>query len=471
MIMLTKPIRAEMNDLVNKLNAVIQTAVEETNREEERHGVHYVDMNQAFNGHRWCEGSGHEPEPSNDNTYLFLSGWPDVDPATGAVSTNIQDNAELQALIRAPKVELPDAGTCAGELGTEPDPVAAFQCSMSIAVSKAPDGNASQALKAANEALAKGDFTDKHISYFLPTRQVKTFHPRSSGMGAYRDAIIAAIQVNQGQVKQQSSKLSSLAASKVATTLRTSTTTTAPPDKGPLCVPYAGADRSQICTCSSGSIYGKMPLLSGVRGASLCSYTTFTSEAPPASTATQAPYTFNDPWGDTIQCSPWTLDHSFNIGVPLTKCIGPTQVVKWAAPSETPSCKGQTREKHLDRNAAADIITKQFCPDATIAMTKQKNGTEGVTREYNKGKGNDVKVSITWEEGFEMALSNSECVDFLLTRLLDACDPKTDYWHSNPFNWKAGGTLRRGPILYSLTSLYVMEPPQNGGAHGRPPTK
>jgi hypothetical protein len=42
----------------------------------------------------------------------------------------------------------------------------------------------------ANSDLASGGFTTQNCIWFLPTRQIKTFHPRSAGMALYRDAII-----------------------------------------------------------------------------------------------------------------------------------------------------------------------------------------------------------------------------------------------------------------------------------------
>jgi len=60
-------------------------------------------------------------------------------------------------------------------------------------VQSAPNGNWSKAVTAANEEIKQGDVNGKHINYFMPNRQIKAFHPRTPGMVAYRDAIIAAI--------------------------------------------------------------------------------------------------------------------------------------------------------------------------------------------------------------------------------------------------------------------------------------
>jgi hypothetical protein len=66
-------------------------------------------------------------------------------------------------------------------------------------VADEPDGDLAKDLRAANEEIAKGDVNGQHIPWYLPTRQIKTFHPRSPGMVAYRDGIIETInrvQVN-----------------------------------------------------------------------------------------------------------------------------------------------------------------------------------------------------------------------------------------------------------------------------------
>jgi hypothetical protein len=45
----------------------------------------------------------------------------------------------------------------------------------------------------ATQAVRDGDVNSQHMKDWYPTRQIKTFHPRSPGMGLYRDAILEKI--------------------------------------------------------------------------------------------------------------------------------------------------------------------------------------------------------------------------------------------------------------------------------------
>jgi hypothetical protein len=87
MVWLEEKFRAEMNDLVDKLNQVIARAVSDTNARRGAHQVHYVDVAHSFNnGHRWCEnpnGEFHEPQESRDDTWFFLSAWHDFGIESG----------------------------------------------------------------------------------------------------------------------------------------------------------------------------------------------------------------------------------------------------------------------------------------------------------------------------------------------------------------------------------------------------
>ena len=70
-------------------------------------------------------------------------------------------------------------------------------CRSSEGIAADPDGPLAQNYNAANDEVANGNLTGQHIPWWIPTRQVKSFHPRSPGMAAYRDSIIEAISVIQ----------------------------------------------------------------------------------------------------------------------------------------------------------------------------------------------------------------------------------------------------------------------------------
>lgn len=69
-------------------------------------------------------------------------------------------------------------------------------CDIAVDVKEDPDGLESQRLERANKAIADGDYSNQDIGWYLPTSQVKTFHPRSPGMALYREAVISAMKAS-----------------------------------------------------------------------------------------------------------------------------------------------------------------------------------------------------------------------------------------------------------------------------------
>lgn len=112
---------------------------------------------------------------------------------------------EAQSLMEQGGVELPDADTCEEELGTDPDPWAKWQCMVARDIADNPDSLWAEKLEEANADVKAQDFQAESINWWYPTRQIKTFHPRTPGMHAYRDSIIDAI--NNVNAKAQSSSL------------------------------------------------------------------------------------------------------------------------------------------------------------------------------------------------------------------------------------------------------------------------
>lgn len=103
----------------------------------------------------------------------------------------------MQAVVAAGPVTLPNNATCEAELGTDPDPWAVWLCHTSREIAAYPNGDAANFFNAANEVIKAGDVKGQHVPWVAPTRQVKTFHPRSIGMAAYRDAILDAARQYQ----------------------------------------------------------------------------------------------------------------------------------------------------------------------------------------------------------------------------------------------------------------------------------
>ncbi|KAI1928490.1 hypothetical protein LOZ65_001983 [Ophidiomyces ophidiicola] len=216
-VYLTRPVRKELNGLVGQLNDVIRGAIDDANNEHRSNQVHFVDVGSKWANHRWCEaGNFHEPDPGRKDTWFFLSGWPDVEIEGASIQAGInEEQNEIKALVNAGKVELPDHKTCGSMLGSDPDPWANWLCNMAKDVAKYPNGETAKRLKMANEEIAKKDFKGQHIPSYTPTRQIKTFHPRSPGMVAYRDKIIETI--HDVQINTKSSGTCKLAITQIWT--------------------------------------------------------------------------------------------------------------------------------------------------------------------------------------------------------------------------------------------------------------
>lgn len=86
--LLTRPVRAKFNDLINKLNDVIKAAAQ-------THGAEYVDIDHIFHHHRFCEDGVQEPAGSREDTWFFNLKY---DDAPGADTINVAHNANRQGL-------------------------------------------------------------------------------------------------------------------------------------------------------------------------------------------------------------------------------------------------------------------------------------------------------------------------------------------------------------------------------------
>lgn len=182
------------------LNSLIQSTISDINTARNSQQIHYIDMDSRFDGHRWCEPGTQEPDPDNPNTYFFLSAWPDIaiDGDTAAESTNATETDEITALMNAGSIQLPDADTCQAALGSGPDPYAAFMCDVAIHVKANSSSLIAQSLDRANQAIANQDYSSQDVSWWLPTRQIKTFHPRSPGMMFYAGAAVGGMLSDWG---------------------------------------------------------------------------------------------------------------------------------------------------------------------------------------------------------------------------------------------------------------------------------
>jgi hypothetical protein len=152
--------------------------------------------------HRWCEGGVKDPDAGRKDTWFFLSGWADVDVRDATEETAVAEGREAFNFFQGKtEIVLPPVNGCAG---ADPaarggmDPYDMAMCRVAEEIKQNPDGEQARRHRRANEDVKNGQLTTEDVSWYLPTRQIKTFHPRTPGMRAYRDAIIEAIQDNGG---------------------------------------------------------------------------------------------------------------------------------------------------------------------------------------------------------------------------------------------------------------------------------
>lgn len=100
---------------MKNLNELLSSAVDGINklRLTQKPMAIFIDPNEAYNGHRFCEQDVEEPAPGRDDTWVFLSGWPDnarPDNPSGRIASALQDVGEVST---PPRVALPGALNCA----------------------------------------------------------------------------------------------------------------------------------------------------------------------------------------------------------------------------------------------------------------------------------------------------------------------------------------------------------------------
>lgn len=86
--------------------------------------------------------------------------------------------AELKTLMDSRSTQLPGVDACWDKLGTNPDPYAVAMC------------RRAHLLKQADEAISSQGYNAQEIGWWYPTRQIKSFHPRSMCMQKHRDAVV-----------------------------------------------------------------------------------------------------------------------------------------------------------------------------------------------------------------------------------------------------------------------------------------
>lgn len=217
-VLLVKENRRKYNELVAQLNGVIFKAVTEVNNDlrreyNQKHSqVFIVDPNQKWSHHHWCEDGVEEPDKNRAETWFFLSGWNDFPPTQGnskrkmpsgpvkrsnyTTDVDDDDGYDDDGYLKPPVgVEFPSPHNCAAQLGKNPDPWEQWKCRVAEAMNRDPDGEVAKWIERGRNQTATGNLTSREVhGPATYTRQIKTFHPRSPGMQAYRDVTIEAIR-------------------------------------------------------------------------------------------------------------------------------------------------------------------------------------------------------------------------------------------------------------------------------------
>ena len=124
-------------------------------------------------------------------------------------------------------------------------------------------------------------------------------------------------------------------------------------------------------------------------------------------------------------------------------------------PTEVGKCFGLGAKKYVGRDTIADIIQKQYCPDA-VKQGKLDANSASIARTYNKGTPEEVSVSIDYKPGLDFKPNMDDCVRLLLGRDVDGCDGNDP---KNPLNWKGGGQVMvNGQIRYAVTPQALRQP-------------
>ncbi|UKZ68895.1 uncharacterized protein TrAtP1_009913 [Trichoderma atroviride] len=173
---LKRELRQRMNAMVLAVNAKIRKSVDAINAAFAEPRVLFVDYDDAFEGHRFCEPNVVEPDYARNETWFFLVGGLDnAPPQMGEPGPGPKD-----ALLPADS-PLVDAQNCIGPAQESGDWGEMALCMMAMAADRDP-----------MLRMADGEVTAQNGMWYVPTYYGKTFHPRTLGHMAMRDRIYKA---------------------------------------------------------------------------------------------------------------------------------------------------------------------------------------------------------------------------------------------------------------------------------------
>jgi SAGA-associated factor 73 len=157
---LKRELRQRMNDMVLDVNAKIRRSVDAINAAFAEPRVLFVDYDDAFEGHRFCEQNVIEPDYARNETWFFLVGGLDNAPQREWPVPGAKD-----ALLPAAS-PLVDPEHCFGPAQKSGDWGEMALCMMAMAADKDP-----------KLRMADGEVVAENSMWYVPTYYGKTFHP------------------------------------------------------------------------------------------------------------------------------------------------------------------------------------------------------------------------------------------------------------------------------------------------------
>lgn len=183
---LSRDIRGRMNALVGAANDKLRRTVEEAEArfKGSRPRVLFVDYDDLFEGHRFCEEGVLEPAYNRTDSWFFLVGGPDNarNETTWPNGTNGDPGSSTRFSrgdkILSPLSPLVDPRNCLPRAQGRGDWGELALCYMAMAKHRDP-----------SLRLAHDGITPQNGMWWVPTYYGKTFHPRTLGHEAIRDRI------------------------------------------------------------------------------------------------------------------------------------------------------------------------------------------------------------------------------------------------------------------------------------------
>ncbi|ROW12486.1 hypothetical protein VMCG_00718 [Cytospora schulzeri] len=185
---LSREIRKRMNHMVVAMNAMLKRTIALVNGRfsGNRPRVLFVDYDALYDGHRFCEPGVVEPAYDRTDTFFFLVGGPDNGRNETTWPNDTDGDPESmrhqrQMAVLSPHSPLVNPETCLANAERRGDWGELALCYMAIAKHEDPS------LRPAYDAVLASNGM-----WWVPTSYGKTFHPRTLGQEAIRDAVYQA---------------------------------------------------------------------------------------------------------------------------------------------------------------------------------------------------------------------------------------------------------------------------------------